>query len=174
MVQCLGHQIAQRAEEGVGGGLFVRAHLDSVDRPAQRVDHHLPDQRRDGEDPGPVPGAGDQCRVEHHRDGLDVGIHHGLMFQAGRDPRGLLRGEQIVRGVGLDLDDTVQGVFDLMHLMEVPAGDQRIALIEVTTAERMSTLAQCDQSAGRSGRFSQVLVRKCRDGHEDPRYNWKP
>ncbi len=57
------------------------------------------------------------------------------MLQTGRNPGGLLRRQQIVRGVGFHLDDSVQRVFDLVHLVRVPSGDQPVALVEVAARQ---------------------------------------
>ena len=116
------------------------------------------------------PGAGHERGIEHHRDGLHIRIHHRLVFQPRRDPGRLLGWQQIVRGVGLDLDDAVQRVLDLMHLVGVPPGDQPVALVEITAAERPPTAAELDDPAGGFGRCGQKSVRWRRDGHEDRRY----
>ena len=92
VVQGLGHQCRERSKESIGG--FVPA--GPVDGPPQRVDHHFADQRRHRQNPRPVAPSGDQRSVEHHGDGLDVGVHHGLVLESGRDPCGLLGRQQIV------------------------------------------------------------------------------
>ena len=56
VIQRLRHQVGQCAEERVGDRIADRP----VDRPSQRVDHHLPDQRRHREDAGAVTAVGNQ------------------------------------------------------------------------------------------------------------------
>ena len=119
-----------------------------VDRPPQRVDHHLPDQRRHRQDAGAVAGVGTSSRVEHHRHRPDVGVHRRLVLEAGRDPRRLLRRQQIVRRGRLDLDHAADRVLDLVHLVEVPAGDQPVALVEVAAAQRAPAAAQARSRPG--------------------------
>ena len=63
------------------------------------------------------PASGISVAIEHHRDGLDVGVHHGLVFEADRNPRRLLRRQQVVRRGRLDLDDAADRVLDLVHLV---------------------------------------------------------
>ena len=66
------------------------------------------------------------------------------MLEAGRDPRRLLRGQQVVGRGGLDLDHAADRVLDLVHLVGVPAGDQPVALVEVAAGERAAAAAQLD------------------------------
>ncbi|BBZ21259.1 hypothetical protein MGAD_55940 [Mycolicibacterium gadium] len=75
------------------------------------------------------------------------------MFEARGDPRRLLRGEKVVRRIGLDLDDPVQRVLDLVHLMGVPSSDQAVTLIEIAAAERLAAATEFDDSAGDFGRL---------------------
>ena len=41
-----------------------------------------------------------------------------------------------------------KGVLDLVHLVRVPAGDEPVALVEVTARERAATTTQADHRAG--------------------------
>ena len=82
-----------------------------------------------------------------HADGdarLYVRVHRRLVFQADRDPRRLLRRQQIVRRRCLHLDHTADRVLDLVHVVRVPAGDQPGSLVEVATGLRPSAAAQLD------------------------------
>src|SRR6476646_10207832 len=50
VIQGLDNQVGKRTEECVGDVVALWA----IDRPPQRIDHHLPNQRRYGQDSGPV------------------------------------------------------------------------------------------------------------------------
>ena len=145
MIECFENQMTEGLEETVGDRLAV----GPIDRPAQRVDHHLADQRRDGQDPRPVVDRRKQLRVEHHRHTADIGSHRGLMLQSDGNPGGLLRRQQKVRRRGLDLDHPADRVLDLMQIMRVPPRDQPVALVEVTAGAGATAVAQLDET-GRS------------------------
>jgi hypothetical protein len=82
MIQRLGHQVGECAKERVGNSVALRP----VDRPSQRVDHHLPDQRRHREDARAVTAVGHQPAVEHHRHRPHIWVHRRLVLKVGRDP----------------------------------------------------------------------------------------
>jgi len=121
VVQRLGHQVCEGAEEAVGHIVAVGA----IDRPPQRVDHHLR-----------ISGETAMIRARSPASGMSLGsnitatvLTSGFItawFQADGNPRRLLRRQQIVGGVGLHLDDAVQRVLDLAHLTRMPPGDQAV------------------------------------------------
>ncbi|BBY92995.1 hypothetical protein MGALJ_26640 [Mycobacterium gallinarum] len=70
------------------------------------------------------------------------------MLESRGYPRRLLRGKKVVRRIGLDLDDAVQRVLDLVHLVAVPSGDQPVALVQVAAAECPTTPAEFNDASG--------------------------
>ena len=128
--------MTERLEEAVGD----RVAVGPVDRPAQRVEHHLADQRRDGQDAGPVAGRRKNCGSNITAT-LHIGGHRRLVLKPDGDPGRLLRRQQVVRGSGLDLDHPADRVLDLVQIVGVPAGDQPIALVEVTAGAGAAAMA---------------------------------
>ena len=80
------------------------------------------------------------------------------MLETGRNPRRLLRRQQIVRRGGLDLDDSADRVLDLVHLVAVPAGDQPLALIEVAPAQCPAAAAKFDYPPGGVAGIAEPII----------------
>ncbi len=74
------------------------------------------------------------------------------MFQADRNPGGLLRRQQVMRARRLDLHHAADRVLDLMQVMRMPAGHQSMALVEVAAGPGPPAAAQLDRGLAVSGK----------------------
>ena len=108
--------MAERLEESVGGRVAYRP----VDRPAPRVQDHLADHRSDREDTHRAACLDTGARLEEHGHGPDPGQRCAVLDPSGY-PRCLLRREEIARRGGLDLGHALEGVLQLMKVVEAPA-----------------------------------------------------
>ena len=84
------------------------------------------------------------------------------MGQPGRYPGRLLGGQEIVRGICLDFDRPLEGVFELVEVVSVPAGDQIGTVVGKCARQHRAVATQVDEVPGRLG---QILGRIGRDGH---------
>ena len=71
------------------------------------------------------------------------------MEQSGRNPGGLLRRQEIMRGVSFDFDRPLERVLKLVEVMGVPVGDQVGPVVGESSRQHGSTPAHIDDAVGR-------------------------
>ena len=159
VIEELGDESAQRDEIRVGDLLGGRP----TNGPASRVNHHLSQDGGRRQDPDALARGGHHGWREEDRDRPNRTTDCGAMLDPCGYPGRLLRGQQAMRGCGLDLDCPVKGVLDLVQIMGMPCGDQLLALVEEASGRRPASSTHVHES--RLGRQCQIFDRLCRDGH---------
>jgi hypothetical protein len=93
------------------------------------VEQHLADDRGNREYSDPVTGIEAENRVEEHRHGTHAGQGRAVLDRGGNPDR-LLGWQQVAGGERFDLGYTLEGVFELVKIMGMPAGDELLADFE--------------------------------------------
>ena len=119
----LDREQGERGEERVGR----RVARWSIDGPTSGVHDHLSHRCAGCDHSHALDAIVDHRRFEEHRDGPDP-AQCGLVRDAGGDPCGLLRREQVARRRGLDFGDAFEGVEQLVQVVRVPQSDQVVAV----------------------------------------------